>query len=686
MSSTAENWYEKGKEQRAAGDVGGAIISFNQALRARPDFTEACLDLARLLDAAKQTSTATKMYEHWLRILQSGAKREYVLRDEATAKSVQTEIAQATAQFDRGNVELALAGYRHILQKIPDMPTALLGVAACLHARQRYDDAIEKLLAAIRVSSGYAAALNTLGTCYRAMGQFSPAIAAYRQAIAADPKLPHVWANLVRCYCAIGDSEQAIAAYEASTSHATDTEPLVELIYFLSRRCEWEAFAHYQPLLAKAVQRGAWCEPFKALAYLPHALQRENTEGWAKKYWPHGAAYNSTRPMRNSDRLRIGYLSSDFHTHATLALITELFEHHDRARFEIYAYSCGPDDKSADRARAQKAVDVFRDLRALGDQEAAKIIEGDDIDILVEMKGHTHDQRLGIAALRPAPVAMHYLGYPGTTGAAFIDYFITDVVASPKGADDDFSEKLIRLPMSYQINDRKRALPAKTRTRKEHGLPEQGFVFCDFNSAYKITPEIFSTWMRILSGVENSMLWLYGRQKEVMENLKAAAVKHGVDPQRLVFAGHAKAAEHLERYLHADLCLDTFPVCSHTTASDALWCGTPLITMAGESFVNRVAASLLQAVGLPELVTKNLADYEQLALLIARDPQRLAKLKTHLAQGRKKFSLFDSLATTRAIEAAYIHVAQLHRNGRSPETFVIPAVRGDLEPQGKTNV
>ncbi len=669
--SAAENWYEKGKEQRAAGDVGGAIQSFNRALKEKPDFAEACLDLARLLEAAKQMDAAIKMYEHWLRIVQMGASRQYIFRDEATAQSVQIDLEKATAQFDRGEIELATAAYQRILGRVPDMPTALLGVALCFYATYRYNEAIEKLLAAIRVSAGYSAALNALGGCYRNMGQFAPAIASYRQAVAVDSKLPHVWANLVRTYCAMGDSVQAIAAYEASIPHNTDTEPLVELIYFLSRYCEWDMLARYQPLLAKEIQAGKYCEPFKALAYLPHELQRENTERWAKMYCPRGVAYDLNRPIRESGRLRIGYLSSDFHTHATLALIMELFEHHDRTHFEIYAYSCGPDDKGSDRARVQKAVDVFRDLRQKGDTEAAKVIEADGIDILVEMKGYTQDQRLGIAALRPAPIIMHYIGYPGTIGAPFMDYFITDSVCSPPDADKDFTETLIRLPMSYQINDQKRLLPVKTHTRVEHGLPEQGIVFCDFNSPYKITPDIFALWMRLLRQVEGSVLWLYSKQKKVTENLCAEAAKHGVDPVRLIFAKHARLEEHLERYLHADLCLDTFPVCSHTTASDALWCGTPLVTMAGEAFVSRVAASLLTAVGLPELITHNLAEYEALALALARDPRRLAKLREHLETGRMHFPLFDSVATTRAIEAAYIQVAQRHREGKRPESFKV---------------
>jgi len=676
MPQNAEAWYEQGKASRESGDIGGAITAFNQALKNRPDFAEACLDLARLLEAAKQIPTAIKMYEHWLRIVQSGGKKQYVYADAAIGKVVQALIRQATEHYERGEIEAAINVYNQALAKCPDMPTALLGMAACLHARQRYAEAVEKLLLAIRIYSGYAAALNTLGSCYRSQGQFALAIAAYRQAIAADPKLDHVWANLVRAYGRIEDFDEAMAAYEQSLAHVPhDAEPLVELTHLLAQRCQWDKFARCKESLEKALRAGGYCEPFKALAYTSAELQRDNAKRWAAKYWPRSVAYDLVRPlpsaMRGDGRLRIGYLSSDFHTHATLALISELFESHDRTRFEIYAYSCGPDDKSTDRERAKKAVDQFRDISTLGDQEAADSIIRDGIDILVELKGFTQDHRLGIAALRPAPIQMHYLGYPGTLGANFIDYFIADNVTVPTGAEKHFSECLIRLPHSYQINDRKRVLPEKTKSRAEHGLPEKGLVFCDFNASYKITPEIFSVWMRVLSKIESSVLWLYNTQKDSIANLKQEAQNRNIDPARLVFAPHAPPAKHLERYLHADFCLDTSPVCGHTTASDALWCGVPVVTLAGEAFASRVAASLLTAVGLPELVTNDVAAYEKRALELAQNPDRLAQLKMHLQTKRMEFPLFDSRATTCAIEAAYAHAVKNHQAGKPPQPFTL---------------
>jgi predicted O-linked N-acetylglucosamine transferase (SPINDLY family) len=370
--------------------------------------------------------------------------------------------------------------------------------------------------------------------------------------------------------------------------------------------------------------------------------------------------------------LRIGYLSSDFQEHPTSRLIAELFEQHDRSRFEIYAYSYGKDDGGKMRTRIAGAVDRFYDIRMTADHNTCKHIERDGVDILVDLKGYTESHRLSLMALRPAPIQIHYLGFPGTTGAPFIDYFISDPVASPQGADELFSECLIRLPHSYQINDRKRALPENALPRSAYGLPDGAFIFGEFNNAYKITRDVFNVWMRLLVAVEGSVLWLYEKNPEATANLRREAEKQGVNPSRIVPALPLPQSEHLQRYRHADLFLDTSPVCGHTTASDALWCGVPVVAIAADSFISRVAASLLCAVGLSELVTTDLAAYEALALALARDPKRLEGLRRHLEEGRMRFPLFDSLASTRALEAAYAHAAKLHRSGHAPQAFTLP--------------
>lgn len=674
--SAAEDWYAKGKEQQAAGDVGGAIQSFNRALKEKPDFVDACLDLARLLDAAKQTDAAIKIYGHWLRLLQRNGVAVFPVSDPALGRRLEAMLAEAERFSRAREPEKATRTYRDILDICPGMPTAELGIAIDLHRQHRYQESADILLSVIRRISGYAAALNALASSWRHLGLHAQAIAAYHQAIGIEPRQEHVWANILRAYMAAKQYDQNFVTLEKLQQYAPqDNDALAELAYLLASCCRWKELAAVMAHIKVALGRGACFEPFKALNFLSAEQQYKNAQSSVHKLCPKGEPYDRVRPFpadaRGDAKLRIGYLSSDFHTHATVMLIAELFELHDQKRFDIYAYSCGPNDKSDGRRRIEKCVRVFRDLCAQGAEEIAKHIRVDQIDILVDLKGHTRDNRLDVMALRPAPVQMHYLGYPGTTGATFIDYFLTDDVASPERADLHFTEKLIRLPGSYQINDRKRVLPAKKHTRADYGLPENAFVFCNFNAPYKNTPEMFAVWMRLLKQVEGSVLWLYSGPDKRLPHMCAEAEAQGVDPARVVFASSLPAAEHLERYLYADLCLDTFPVCSHTTASDALWCATPLVTMTGDAFVSRVAASLLQAVALPELVTHNFADYEQLALALARDPVRMAKLKNHLEKGRMTFSLFDSQATTRAIEAAYAQAALLHREGKEPHSFTL---------------
>jgi predicted O-linked N-acetylglucosamine transferase (SPINDLY family) len=346
-----------------------------------------------------------------------------------------------------------------------------------------------------------------------------------------------------------------------------------------------------------------------------------------------------------------------------------LFERHDRTRFGIYAYSYGIDTNDAAQTRIAGAVDVFRRISTLDDAAICQMIHQDGIDILVDLKGYTTGSRLGMLSARSAPVQMHYLGFPGTLCAEFIDYFITDSIASPLHSSSEFSEKLIRLPHSYQMNDRSRPLPKPATTRASYGLPEKGFVFCGFNRPYKITHDIFSAWMRLLKATPESVLWLYETNPEVSVNLRSEAQKQGIDPSRIIMAGRAPLAEHLARYAHVDLFLDTAPVCGHTTASDALWCGVPVITLSGDTFISRVAASLLHAVGLPELIMPNIEAYEAEALALARDPARLAKLHQHLADTRLACPLFDSLATTRALEAAYEQAATRHAAAQAPASF-----------------
>ena len=322
--------------------------------------------------------------------------------------------------------------------------------------------------------------------------------------------------------------------------------------------------------------------------------------------------------------------------------LAELFERHDRSRFEIIGVSFGADDKSEMRNRIVAAFDQFYDVRRKSDEEVAKLLKGLQIDIAVDLMGHTRHSRPGIFAYRPAPTQVNYLGYPGTMGAEFIDYIIADKMVAPFEHQPFYREKIVHLVDCYQVNDTKRNIAERTPTRQEAGLPETGFVFCCFNTNWKITPDVFNVWMRLLHAVEGSVFWLVRDNASAEQNLRKEAQQRGIDPSRLIFADRLPLEQHLARHLLADLFLDTLPYNAHTTASVALWAGLPVVTRLGEAFAGRVAASLLNAIGLPELVTHSIEDYEALALQLARDPKLLEGYRNRLATNRLTHPLFDT--------------------------------------------
>jgi protein O-GlcNAc transferase len=385
---------------------------------------------------------------------------------------------------------------------------------------------------------------------------------------------------------------------------------------------------------------------------------------------------------RRRDRARIAYLSADFYQHATSYLMAELFERHDRKRFEPFGISFGIDDGSEMRARVVKAFDHFHDVRGLDDAKVAKLLSELEIDIAIDLKGHTRDDRFGIFAHRPAPIQVSYLGYPGTTGADFIDYVIADEIVLPFDQQPFWSEKIVHLPGCYQVNDRKRQIAERTPTRKECGLPERGFGFCSFNNNCKITPPVFDIWMRLLDKVEGSVLWLLRDNPTAEQNLRREAAARGIDPVRLVFADRLQLAEHLARHRLADLFLDTLPYNAHTTASDALWAGLPVLTCFGKGFAARVAASLLDAVGLPELVTKGLEEYEVLALKLAREPALLSAYRERLEKNRPTAPLFDTDRFRQHIEQAYLTMLDIHDRGKKPRSFSVASQLGSRPNSG----
>ena len=540
--------------------------------------------------------------------------------------------------FRRGDLALALTAYDRALSFAPDHIAALIGRSTVLTALARPKDALASAEQAVRMAPDDYETNRCLGTALWQLRRFVEAARHLEKARRIEPGARSLLGALMYAYMSC---------------------------------CNWHARQELQALVEVHLQQGEWvAQPFVMIGCTGSAaLMRRCAELQMQATAP--AQTPLALPAHPPGRLRIAYLSADFHTHATAYLIAELFELHDRSRFEVLAVSFGPDDSGPMRARIAAAADRFVRVNDMTDAEIATFLVTQQVDIAVDLKGFTQDSRPGIFQYRPAPIIINYLGYPGTMGAECYDYIIGDPVVTPMEHADFYSEKIVQLPHSYQVNDRKRAIAAHTPSRQQQGLPDEGFVFACFNNNYKITPEVFDIWMRLLAQVDGSVLWLLADNDAAVSNLRGEAVARGIASGRLVFATRAPLPEHLARHRLADLFLDTLPCNAHTTASDALWAGLPVLTCLGPTFAGRVAASLLTAVGLPELVAPDLAAYEALALQLATDPARLAALRQKLLAQRDSAPLFDTPRFTAHLEKAYLQMVERYHQGLAPQAMVI---------------
>jgi predicted O-linked N-acetylglucosamine transferase (SPINDLY family) len=581
------------------GRGGEALLHYDRALQARSDFFEAHFNRANLLLEMKRFEDAAAGFE---RAVTARADVPAAWNNRGTALRGLRRFADALESYDRA---VALA---------PGHVNALTNRAIVLFDLRRLDEALAAAERALAAQPGFAEALYIKGNILRDMSRLPDALAAYEQAHGQ----PH----------ALNGAAQAALAL-----------------------CDWERAAALAPRLLEAVETGgAVIQPFVLLGYSDDAgLQRRCAENYVHRFAPAQAPMSDGKPYGH-DKIRLAYLSADFHQHPTAQLMAELFERHDRSRFEVTAIAFGPDDGSALRARLVQAFDHFEDVRAMSDLEVARLLRAREIDIAVDLNGHTQGARPGIFAHRPAPVQVNYLVYPGTTGASTMTHILADRIVLPPEHQAFCSEKVAYLPDCYQANDATRVIH-DAPTRAEAGLPTEGFIFCCFNNGWKITAPVFDIWMRLLGQVQGSVLWLLDGPHAA--NLRTAATVRGIDAARLVFAPKVDAATHLARHRLADLFLDTLPYNAHTTASDALWAGVPVITQIGKAFPGRVAASLLKAVDLPELVTANASAYEALALDLAKNPATLKATREKLARNRATAPLYDSAKFTRGIETAY---------------------------------
>ncbi len=567
----------------------------------------------------------------------------------------------------------ALVWFAKVIVLSPNFADAHLNRGAILLARKDLHGAIAEFDRAIAVAPSSAAFANR-GSAFHQLGQLDEARDSYQSAVELAPSDPQSHFALSEVLTQMGRDDEAIGALERTVAlNKAFPFALSKLVGFRRKRADWRGFEREQVALDEAVASGVVIDPMVFLhASSSPAHQLTCMKTYVAEVVPErGAAISRTRLP--ASRLRVAYMSADFRRHATAYLTAGLFEAHDRERFDVSAISYGPDDGSQMRSRLKAAFERFEDVSHLTKEDTVKLIRQLDIDILVDLGGFTAFARPEILARRAAPLQVNYLGFPGTMGASYIDYVMADRIVIPEDEQKHYAEKVIYLPDSYQVTDAKRPILPNVPARSEVGLPEDAFVYCAFNRTSKITPLLFDVWMRLLTKTAGSVLWLLDGDPAARENLRREAVARGVAAERIVFAPSVPADEHLARHQLADLFLDTLPYNAHTTASDALWAGLPVLTCLGTAFAGRVAASLLNAVGLPELVTRSLEEYERLALRIAQDSELRTALKSKLATHRSTWPLFDTVGMTRHIEKAFDEMWRRHCAGEAPASFAVQA-------------
>jgi predicted O-linked N-acetylglucosamine transferase (SPINDLY family) len=500
------------------------------------------------------------------------------------------------------------------------------------------------------------------------------AVVDYGMAISINPECAESFFNMGQALLQLKQADSASISF----FKALEIKPVFDFLlgtclHSKMKLCDWGNLSEGLNILEAEVRSlKKVTTPFAALSLIDNPklhLQAAKTYGNSK--FPSNHLLGPIPKRAPKDRIRVGYFSADFHNHATSYLMAELFEAHDRLKFEIYGFSFGPNTQDEMRNRLSKGFDKFLDVSKLPDSEIAQLSRDLEIDIAIDLKGYTEDSRTEIFAYRCAPIQVNYLGYPGTMGVNYMDYVIADPIVVSESNVESFAEKIVYLPNCYQVNDSKRKISEKQFIRSDCGLPEEGFVFCCFNNGYKIQPQTFQIWMRILQSVEGSVLWLYEDNATASANLREEAEQLGVHSNRLIFAPRLSMEEHLARHCMADLFLDTLPYNAHTTASDALWAGIPVLTCMGKSFAGKVAASLLNAIDLPELITYNEQEYEAKAVQLATDPQVLNSLKTRLSLNKTTSSLFDIAQFTGHFEAALSNMYAVYQSGEAIDHIVI---------------
>jgi predicted O-linked N-acetylglucosamine transferase (SPINDLY family) len=670
------------------GEFDAAVKSIRKSIAVNENYAEAYGNLGLALAAQGKIDEATASYKKAIALKPDNADAynnfsTILLRQgdidaaiEACRKAVTIRPVFALAHYNLGvalqqkrSFTEAIQSFQQAIVLVPTFAEAFCNLGLALMAVGRYDEAISAYQRSIEIKPDFPEALNNLGLPFSELKRYKEAAEVYRRAIELRPDYVDATINLCHVLHRQGLIEEAIQTCTDALKTSPDSLKLkMERISLRRQICDWtDYYEGMQTLIANPTL----IEPFAFLATDASSAQLlECATAWAAKM-PRGVPFSHTRP-RAQGKIRIGYLSSDLRRHATAFLIAELFETHDRSKFEVFGYSYGFDDGSEMRQRLIQSFDHFVDLQKTPSAACAQRIYDDKIDILIDLKGYTGESRAEILVDKPSPIQANYLGFTGTMGGDFMDYIIADSVVIPEQDEKHYAEKVVHLPNCYQPNDTHRTIATDTPTRQQCGLPEKAFVFCVFNGAHKITPKVFDIWMRLLKAVPDSVLWMLSANAAIESRLQREALARGIHPDRIVFAKGMDLPYHLARHRNADLFLDTLPFNAHTTASDALWAGLPIVTCTGEAFSGRVATSVLLAAGVTETITTSLEEYESLALDLATHPDKLKALRQKLQANLPACALFDCKRFTRNIEKAYEMMFDRHQKGLKPESFAVP--------------
>jgi len=684
----------RGNALRDLKQLDEALKSYDEAIRLKPDFSETYNNRGNVLKDLKQLDEAIKNYDEAIRLKpdyaeaysnRGNALKELKQLDEAIKsydEAIRLKPDYAEAYSNRGNafkdlerLDQALRSYDEAIRFKPDYTDAYYNRGNALKGLNRLGEALKSYDLAIRLKPDFAKAYFNQGLTLQDLKQLDEALKSYNEVIRLKPDDIDAFLNRGNALQDLQRLDEALKSYEKALQLKPDYEFLFGLkLHAQMKMCNWTNLPdQLKQLESLVMSHQKAITPFSLLALTDNPAQHLlGSKTYLEAKHPASHMLGDCAKREPNGKIRIGYYSADFHNHATSHLIAELFEGHDVSAFEIYGFSYGPKINDEMRKRVSEGLRQFVDVSDRSDLEIAKMSRELGIDIAVDLKGFTRDTRIGFFALRCAPIQVSYLGYPGTMGAPYIDYIVADHTLIPQESQHYYTEKVVYMPHSYQANDSKRKISNSTFTRSELGLPEEGFVFCCFNNNHKILPATFDSWMRLLLAVKGSVLWLIEDNLTAVNNLRREAQLRGVDASRLVFAKRIKLDEHLARHSAADLCIDTFPYNAHTTASDSLWAGLPVLTLMGQSFASRVAASLLNALDLGELITQTQDEYEARAIELAMNPDLLEQIKLKLQRNRLTSPLFNGRIFAKHLEVAYSRMYNHYASGLAPSHIVVP--------------